>query len=89
MTVLRITARQPFAHGRLNAKRGDTFTIEANEARDLEKLGLVSVSPADDGDLDDLVGGKMEPVTTKNKMEAKGDNKMEAKGDNKTGKKYE
>lgn len=78
MATLEITARDTFAHGRLHMVRGDKETIEASEARDLEKAGLVSTGkapktatdsqPADD-DLEDLVGGDKAEAAPKNKMQ--------------------
>lgn len=70
MATLEITARDTFVHGRLHMARGDTDTIEATEARDLEKVGLVSITKATsaEDDLDDLVGGKKAEVAPKNKM---------------------
>ncbi len=68
MALLKIKALDSFSHGRLNVARGDEHAIEASEARDLEKAGLVSTSPAGDDDVDDLVGTKMAPLTS-NKMD--------------------
>ena len=78
MATLEITARDTFSHGRLHMVRGDKETIEASEARDLEKAGLVSIpkapktatdsKPADD-DLEDLVGGDKAEAAPKNKMQ--------------------
>lgn len=77
MAALEITALDTFTHGRLHMVRGDKETIEASEARDLEKAGLVSTTKAPktatdskpvDDDLDDLVGGEKMEDAPQNKM---------------------
>lgn len=81
MELLKITALDTFTHGRLNMRPGDSCNIEAGEARDLERIGLVSTSKVDDDDgVDDLVGKKMEPITS-NKMAPKPENKTVSKPD--------
>jgi len=83
MATLEITALDTFTHGRLYMVRGDMETIEASEARDLEKAGLVSIgkppktatdsAPADSQD--DLLGGEKMDDAPKNKMAAAPANK--------------
>ena len=74
MAKVAVKALDSFSHGRLNATIGQRYTINSGDADDLRKAGLVEVEgDADDG-VDDLVGGKAEPMTA-NKMEAKPANK--------------
>lgn len=80
MAVKKIIALDQFSHGRLNMAAGDTDTIEAIEARELEKARLVDIiddTPAlvpepepvlAAGDTDTIEGGT--------KMEAAPENKM-------------
>lgn len=69
MKTLPITALQRFSHGRLNMDEGQTDKIEAGEARELEKAGLVAISDTEPAEDDDLLGEgeKMAPITS-NKM---------------------
>lgn len=79
MAYVKVKALDTFSHGRLNAVGGKTYTMNQGDADDLKKAGLVEIEgEAADDELDDLVGGKAEPVTT-NKMEAKPANKAEKK----------
>ena len=68
MQVAKIKALDKFSHGRLHMNAGDTDKIEADEARELEKAGLVEI--VGEENVDDLLGesAKMEPITG-NKME--------------------
>lgn len=78
MKVSKIKALDKFSHGRLHMVAGDTDKIESDEARELEKAGLVEIVGEDEGE--DLLGegAKMEPITQ---------NKMEKAPANKAGKK--
>lgn len=76
MATLEITARDTFSHGRLRMERGDKETIEASEARDLAKAGLVTIEDIapqtgitdSEDNLDDLVGGEKMEEAPQNKM---------------------
>jgi hypothetical protein len=69
MAIVKIKAKDAFSHGRLNMARGETANINKIEAEDLEKAGLVAIEgDAGEDSLDDLVGGKAEPILA-NKMD--------------------
>jgi len=77
MAKVKVKALDTFTHGRVNATRGATYTMNSGEAESLEKAGLVEIAgKADDNEIDDLVGGdkKMAPMTS-NKMMPKAENK--------------
>lgn len=75
MAKVKVKALDSFSHGRLNAVGGVSYTINQGDADDLKKAGLVEIEgEAAEEEVDDLVGGKAEPVTS-NKMEAKPANK--------------
>ena len=79
MAKVTVKALDSFSHGRLNAVRDQKYTMNQGDADDLKKAGLVEIEgDAADDELDDLVGGKAEPMTA-NKMEAKPANKAEKK----------
>lgn len=75
MAKVQIKALDTFSHGRINASRGSVHTTSASEANSLKAAGLVEiVGEAGEDDIDELVGGKMSPLTS-NKMAPKADNK--------------
>ena len=79
MAKVQIKAMDTFTHGRIRAAKGDKFTVSQHDATELSKVGLVEIiGDAADDDIDDLVGGKMEPITS-NKMAPKPDNKAAKK----------
>ncbi|NIA00805.1 hypothetical protein [Massilia sp. CCM 8734] len=78
MAITKIKALDQFSHGRLSMAAGDTDTIEAVEARELVKAGLVEVvddapavapetAPAA-GDTDMIEGGTKMADEPENKM---------------------
>jgi hypothetical protein len=73
MKVSKIKARDKFSHGKLNMNVGDTDKIEADEAEELRKAGLVDIV----GEEEDLLGGHDEKMAepVKNKMEKPVSNK--------------
>lgn len=79
MSNVKIRALDSFTHGRLSLERGQKATLNNYDAEDLVKVGLVEIVGESD-DLDDLVGGKMAPLSG-NKMQSKADNKMAPKSD--------
>lgn len=66
MKVSKIKALDKFAHGRLHMNAGDTDKIEASEAEELRKAGLVEIVGDDE---EDLIGGEKMAEPVKNKME--------------------
>lgn len=87
MTV-KITAIDSFSHGRLSMHRGESISVTAAEADDLEKVGLVtraaSAKAKADSDAqasdqpDPAAGEKMEAITH-NKMDVEPQNKSTTK----------
>ena len=79
MPYVKIKALDQFSHGRVTARPGGVYTVPQVDADDLAKAGLVEImGTAGDDEVDDLVGGKMEPMTA-NKMEANPRTKAEKK----------
>ena len=75
MKVLKIKAKDRLSHGRLMMDQDQVETIEADEARELEKAGLVTIEGGEE-EADDLLGEtKMAPITA-NKMEKPASNKQ-------------
>lgn len=75
MSKVRVRAVDSFSHGRLNARPGEEYTVNAADARDLERAGLAKiVGEAGEDDIDELIGAKMAPMVS-NKMEPKPENK--------------
>lgn len=79
----KIKAVTSFAHGRLSLHRGESASVTAADAAELEKAGFVTVSkPASDKQHEEQTaddqGEKMEPLTI-NKMADAVDNKSMSK----------
>ncbi len=76
MEIVKVKALDSFSHGRLRMEREQTANINSLDAEDLVKVGLVEIvgAPDEPEAVDDLVGGKMEPVT-QNKMDQAPSNK--------------
>ncbi len=76
MEIVKVKALDAFSHGRLRMEREQTANINSYDAADLEKAKLVEIvgNPDEPEAVDDLVGGKMEPVTS-NKMDKAPSNK--------------
>ena len=75
MANKKIKSLTSFSHGRLVARPDEVYSINANEADELAAAGLCEiVGDAGEDEIDELVGSKMEPVTS-NKMASKPANK--------------
>lgn len=77
MEIVKIKALDSFSHGRLRMVLDEMANIRRDDAEDLEKAGLITIEGGADSDaVDDLVNGKMEPIT-QNKMDKAPSNKQQ------------
>lgn len=75
MQIVKVKALDAFSHGRLHMERGGTANINSYDADDLERARLVEIiGEADPDELDDVLGQKMEPMSS-NKMDNAPENK--------------
>jgi len=75
--LLKVTALDSFMHGRLEMVKGQTETIEAGEARELEKIGLVKTAKVKTTDAEPVPEGVDDLLEDDTKMDDAPKNKMD------------